>query len=181
MIRADQSLCVGVWVGRTRVRGQAGSVDGQSDIVSAFGGAGQIRAVDLLEAGLETVLLDGGEGGSRKREIQGILVLLGGEQVEDDAIEISAGHINRNKASASKNGIMSVKIAVTNLASPVSLSLLSNVLLLGLLEALLESGLNDAVCLLENDHGDGRVPKSLLTVQAKKQRKNLATNFGLNR
>lgn len=147
--------CVGH---RTRVRGQAASVDGQSDIESALGVARQILSVDLTETSGEAILGDGGEGRSLDREIQDGLIFLRSPQVEDDSIEISTGHIDGSEASASKNGIVLVKNAITNLASSVSLSGAWNVPFLGLLETLLESGLNDAVCLLENDHGDGLMP-----------------------
>lgn len=147
--------CVGL---RTRVRGQAASVDGQSDIESALGVTRQILSVDLTETSGEAILGDGGEGRRLDREIQHSLVLLRSPQVEDDSIEISAGHIDGSETSASKRGIVLVKNAITNLASQVSLSRALDVPFLGLLEALLESGLNNAVCLLENDHSDGVMP-----------------------
>lgn len=87
---------------RTRVSGQAASVDGEGDVESTLGGAGQIRTVDLLETSLQTVLGDGGEGGRLKREIQDGLVLRGRPEMENYAIKVRAGHLNRGGLAASR-------------------------------------------------------------------------------
>lgn len=122
-IRADQRWCVGVWIFRTRVRGQLSSVDAQSDVESTLGGTLQIRTIDLREALLETILGDGSEGRSLKREIQDGLVLRGSPQVEDNSIKVSTGHLDRSETSTSKKAIRLVIIEFEDLASFGSLSI----------------------------------------------------------
>lgn len=86
---------VSVYAVRTRVGRQLGSVDGQSHIVALFNRRSQMRTINLLQTGLQTILVDGGEGRSLQRQIQSILILLRGPHVENHTIEISTGHLDR--------------------------------------------------------------------------------------
>jgi hypothetical protein len=61
-----------------------------------------MRTINLLQLGLETILVDGSEGRSLQREIQGRLVLRRGPHVENSAIEVSAGHLNGRRFALGK-------------------------------------------------------------------------------
>ena len=96
-------VCERVWGARTRVCGQVASVDGQCDVESVLRGGNQMRTIDLLQTSLQTVLADGGEGGSLQRQIQGRLILNRGPKVEDNTIKVGTGHLDGSGFSSCSN------------------------------------------------------------------------------